>query len=165
MEYTCFKCLTKVRGGVKHLFSHLKFIHGLNSGSKQKITCIQDGCTEVFSYCSSYKRHILAKHAHKVKQPTSLHWVYLTLCISNELFMEGAVGRVMYKMWIPCQQVKIIEHTRVCCLILTSFPCCVLSQIITSQEGQAIPTALNCAPAIIYFFNSNSSFFYFPKMS
>ena len=71
MEYTCSKCLAKVRGGVKHLFSHLKFIHGLNSGSKQKIKCIQDGCTEVFSYCSSYKRHILAKHAHKVKQPTS----------------------------------------------------------------------------------------------
>ena len=56
------------------LFKHLKYIHGLTSGKSVFVicTCSQNGCSETFTYISSYKRHILSKHCSDLKGSQSV---------------------------------------------------------------------------------------------
>ena len=65
----CFKCLNEVGEGVSGLFSHLKYIHGVHSGTSTFIICRQGGCLASFSYLSSYKRHIISEHANIEVRP------------------------------------------------------------------------------------------------
>ena len=58
----CYKCLNEICGGVKGLFNHLKYIHGVHSGTSTIVVCRQDGCLATFQHLSSYRRHILAEH-------------------------------------------------------------------------------------------------------
>lgn len=59
----CFKCLINIEGDTKDLFKHLKYIHGIHSGTSTYIVCREEGCNLSFNYLSSYKRHLQAKHA------------------------------------------------------------------------------------------------------
>lgn len=58
----CFKCLREISGGVKSLFKHLKYYHHITSGTQTRIVCSQNGCTNTFSFTTSYQRHLLRVH-------------------------------------------------------------------------------------------------------
>ena len=62
MGFTCFRCFSSINGDMKRFFRHLKYVHHITSGSATKIICHQNGCLEKFSYCSSFKRHLISAH-------------------------------------------------------------------------------------------------------
>ncbi|PIK49542.1 hypothetical protein BSL78_13604 [Apostichopus japonicus] len=52
----------EISGGVKSLFKHLKYYHHITSGTQTRIVCSQNGCTNTFSFTTSYQRHLLRVH-------------------------------------------------------------------------------------------------------
>ena len=63
----CYKCLQEISGEVQHLFNHLKYVHQITGGKATNIICCQDGCMNTFTYTSSYKRHLISRHAAQVQ--------------------------------------------------------------------------------------------------
>ena len=60
-DYVCFKCLKRKRG-IHQLFHHLNFYHHINSGTATNIVCQEPDCFKTFTYCKTYKRHMLQNH-------------------------------------------------------------------------------------------------------
>lgn len=64
-HFTCCKCLTKVHGGTKGLFIHLRFIHGILKSTCTRLVCAEAHCNQIFWRGSSYKRHLELNHVER----------------------------------------------------------------------------------------------------
>ncbi|KAJ8021395.1 hypothetical protein HOLleu_38575 [Holothuria leucospilota] len=61
-SFTCCKCLQKIPGGMRGLFTHLKLVHLILTSTCTKIICAEGSCKTVLWRGSSYKRHLIVGH-------------------------------------------------------------------------------------------------------
>lgn len=74
MLLVCFKCLATLQvASVEALLGHLKYIHGIHSGTGTKLVCMQDNCYATFNKVFCFKRHLLEIHCREETNVSNCH--------------------------------------------------------------------------------------------